>query len=101
MSTVRIPVTDLEFEPVVRVPPTISLRDAARLLDSTKADTLVVDSMPLGEITEHDIVRAVAAGIDPGTAVADVPCASPVFLGRDTTVDDAAARMFSAASRSW
>ena len=96
MSTVRIPVSDLEFGPVVRIPPTTSLRDAARLLDSERSDTLVVDSSPLSEITRHDVVRAVAAGIDPQTTVAELARAEPLFLDSETGVEDAAAQMFGA-----
>jgi len=96
MSTVRIPISDLEFDPVVRVPPTISLRDAARLLDTERSDTLVIDSSPLSEITRDDVVRAVAAGIDPETPVAELTRAAPLFLNMATGVEDAAAQMFAA-----
>ena len=83
----RITPGELELEPAVRVGAATPLADAARILTSTGLDTLLVDTVPLTEVTEHDVVRAVAAGLGPDTAVIDVVHETPLFVDHHTTLD--------------
>jgi signal-transduction protein with cAMP-binding, CBS, and nucleotidyltransferase domain len=76
-------VADLTIEPIVRISPDASLREAARLLATTTADVLVIDTVPVTEITERDVVRAIALGTAPETSVANVPREAPEFVRRD------------------
>jgi predicted transcriptional regulator len=77
-------VGDLAIDPVIRVSPNVPLREAARLLAMTSADVLVLDTTPVAEMTERDVVRAIALGIDPATRVADVEREAPELVLRNT-----------------
>jgi predicted transcriptional regulator len=81
-------VADLAIDPVIRVSSHVSLREAARLLAMTSADVLVLDTTPVAEMTERDVIRAIALGIDPATRLADVEREAPAFLHRNTPLKD-------------
>ena len=87
-------VADLAIRPFVRIPSDCSVENAARLLAATTAGTLVLDLVPVAELTERDIVAAIANGATPDTVVADVARAAPEFVGPETSVDEVAAIMF-------
>jgi CBS domain-containing protein len=86
----RIHVSDLVLENVVCVPPPLTLKEAARLLAMTGVGTLVVDTQPLTELTERDVVRALALGATGDTPVFDVVRGTPDFVRADALFEDAA-----------
>src|SRR6478736_2329929 len=87
METSCLLVGDLALEPVVRVSPHLALREGARLLAATGIGTLIVDTRPPTEVSEHDVVRAVALGTDATTELGDIVRARPEFVGNDTPVE--------------
>ncbi len=84
-------IRDLDVAHVDRVAPEITLQDAARILATTGAGTLVVDTQPLSEFTEHDVVRAIALGATCDTKLADIVRPKPGFVRPDAHVPDIAA----------
>lgn len=95
-SMCRIYVSDLILEPIVCVAPRLTLQEAARLLATTGVGTLVVDTRPLTELTERDLVRAVATGATGATPVRDVVRGAPDFVRPDTRFEDAAGVLLNA-----
>jgi len=85
-----VTVSDLEVRPVARVPVDASLAEVARALLETGTDTVVVDSDPVSEVTEHDIVCALAAGAGADAPVVTVARAAPQFVSASTTAVHAA-----------
>ena len=92
----RIYVSDLVLEPVVCVAPLFTLQEAARLLATTGVGTLVVDAQPLTELTERDLVRALALGASGETPVLDVVRGAPDFVRPDARFEDAASVLLDA-----
>lgn len=78
---------ELELEPVVRVSPDTTLATAARLMVGADVDTLFVDTIPATEITERDIVEALARGVQGIARVTEVAHDTPLFAHRDTPVE--------------
>jgi CBS domain-containing protein len=74
--------------------------EAACVLAETGLGTLVVDTEPLSEITDHDLVRALADGAQPDTLVCNLERSDPLFVGLDTPATDAARIMLAAGRRS-
>jgi signal-transduction protein with cAMP-binding, CBS, and nucleotidyltransferase domain len=98
--TCQMLVADLTIDPIAHVSPDVSLQEVARLLATRGADVLVVDTTPVTEITERDIVRALALGTDPGTPVGKVECFPPEFVQRDTSLHDVLATLLVTGRRS-
>ncbi len=92
----RIYVSDLVLEDVVCVEPLLTLNEAARLLATTGVGTLVVDTQPLTELTERDVVRALALGATGDTPVLDVVRGAPDFVRPDALFEDAAGLLLDA-----
>jgi CBS domain-containing protein len=86
-------VSDLELEPVACVQPGTSLAQAARVLAATGLGVLAIETVPLVEVTEADVVEALASGRSPVTQLVDISRAAPQFVRPDTSADDAAAIM--------
>lgn len=93
------PVTGFVSEAVTRLQPTMSLRDAATALQHDDVSLAVVgdeDSIE-GVISERDLVRAVALGLDPdGHTVAEMESDSLRWAAATATVDDVAEEMLEA-----
>lgn len=70
MEPLDRPIDDLIVHSVVDVTGVTTLREAARLLEDEAIGSLLVDETrgTLGIITERDLVRAIADGVDPDEA---------------------------------
>ncbi len=100
METTHMVVTDLDVRPVLRIAPEASLAQVAALLAGTGSDVLVVDSDPLTEVTERDLVVALAIGATGETLLADIRRAAPQFVPATTTAEEAATIMIMTGRRS-
>jgi CBS domain-containing protein len=90
METLQALIADLEVRPVARIAPDASLADAARVVAETDGGAVIVDTIPITEVTEHDIVGALARGAMPDTPICECAHAAPDFVRPDTTAEDAA-----------
>ena len=99
MTAEHMTLAELELGPVVSIAPDATLTEAARVLVATGAGTLLVDSRPPAELTEHDLVAAVARETPAQTAVASIPRPPKEFVESNTTVDDVAAFMLATRRR--
>jgi CBS domain-containing protein len=93
-------IDDVALVPAVGVSPRSSLRDAARILAATGVGTLLVDTEPVSEITEQNIVRAAASGAADEIALADLGRDAPDFVRPDTAVEHATSVMLAGGRRS-
>ena len=93
-------IDDVALVPAVRVSPRSSLRVAARILATTGEGTLLVDTDPVSEITEQNIVRAAAIGATDDTALSDLRLDAPDFVRPDTAIDHATSIMIAGGRRS-
>jgi CBS domain-containing protein len=80
---------------VVCVVPTATLRDVASVLIGHGIGAVVVGSQdnPVGIVSEHDIVRAVADGAAPSTTAADIAHTILFWSEASTTVAEVAVQM--------
>ena len=86
-DTRHVTAAELGLEPVLRVAPDLHLVEAARLLVGAGVDTLLVDTAPPTEVTEHDFVRALAEGVAPATPVHDLVREAALFVDHNVRVD--------------
>lgn len=92
----NLPISTVTGDPVARVAADASLADAARALVTENVGAMVVgdDDNPGALVSERDIVRAVAAGMDLESVRAiDVASTKLVWCDADATVDEVATRM--------
>ncbi len=78
------------------VEPAATLADVARQMRTADADSVAVMSggRLVGIVTEHDLVRAIADGVDPKQARAEVVMsANPATVGEDEEVSVVAMKM--------
>jgi CBS domain-containing protein len=78
------------------VEPSATLADVARQMRTADADSVAVMSggRLVGIVTEHDLVRAIADGVDPKQARAEVVMtADPATVGQDEDVSVVAMKM--------
>jgi CBS domain-containing protein len=78
------------------VEPSATLADVARQMRTGDADSVAVMSggKLVGIVTEHDLVRAIADGVDPKQARAEVVMsANPATVGQDEEVSVVAMKM--------
>lgn len=81
---------DLEFHEVLTVPPETSVREAAQIMRDRYLSSLVVESTPLGIITDRDLrSRVLAAGISDSTPVVEVMSTPALTLSSDQLVFEA------------
>ena len=86
-DSTHITPAELELEPVVRIAAATTLRDAAEVMMAAGVDTLVVDTVPPSEITEHDLVRAFAAETPGDAPVAAAVRTAALFVNHNVAVD--------------
>ena len=98
--TTSVLVAEIAITPVLCIEPDRTLREAAQLLAGGAADTLVVNGDTLTEITEPDVVAAVASGQDPSTPVGEVRGLRIASVQRDMRVAEVAAAMIARGRRS-
>jgi CBS domain-containing protein len=89
------PIDVLIADTVVCVAPTDTLREVAGVLIGNSIGAVVVGSQdePVGIVSEHDIVRAVADGVDPATTAADIAHTELFWTQATTTVAAVAVQM--------
>ena len=81
---------------VLDVEPATTLQEAAQAMKERKASSVLVteDGYLIGIVTERDIVKAVAEGIDTAVShVRDYMTAAPVAVNPDTSVEEAVQTM--------
>jgi CBS domain-containing protein len=100
METIQIPVTDFDVRPVAWVGPETSVAQAAALIAEADGDTLVVDTEPLSEVTERDLVVALAGGATGETMLGGIRHSEPRFVPLTTTAEEAATIMIATGRRS-
>lgn len=91
-----IPVSTITGDPVARVTADATIAEAAKAMASCDFGVAVVgdDARPAALVSERDIVRAVATGLDPASVpAAAVASTALVWCDAETTVYQAAARM--------
>jgi len=93
MDTTCIAIADLDLEPVACVHPGTSLAQAARVLAATGYGVIAVETVPIAEITDSNVIDALASGRPPLTHLTDVRRDAPQFVGPDTSAGDATALM--------
>jgi signal-transduction protein with cAMP-binding, CBS, and nucleotidyltransferase domain len=88
-------VHELSLRPIVTITPEDSLRSAARTMRSNNISSLVVNepAKPVSILTERDLTRALADGVDPDTPLAALASSNPLTVAADATAIDAATRM--------
>lgn len=89
-------VRNLASKKIVEVGPQRSVRDASAAMWENKIGSVVIQNNGelVGILTERDILKAVATGVDvDGTPVADLMSREVVTVGPDWEVDEAAAEM--------
>jgi CBS domain-containing protein len=82
---------------VIDVEPAATLQEAAQRMKEEKISSVLVteDGYLIGILTERDMVKAVAEGIDTELVhVRDYMTSAPVAVNPDTTVEEAAKIMF-------
>lgn len=93
MTTTRMVIADVPIEPVACISPEATIEQAARLLVASRHGVCVVDAEPPWELSECDIVHAIAAGRAPDTTLGKLRTDAPDFVRPDTAAEDAAASM--------
>jgi len=77
----------------VRVPRDATIREAATVMDDQRISSVLLGDHPAWLVGEHDLIEALAAGLDPTTPAADVATRMPLWATTTTTVAEAAAIM--------
>jgi CBS domain-containing protein len=83
-------VAELTLKPVVVVAPDVSVHATATLLAESDIPVVVVGASPLFEVTDHDVVRAYVAMVDPASAIGELDHAPPAFVPPTACVVDVA-----------
>jgi CBS domain-containing protein len=96
LTGANAPISTYTTDEIVVLEPTASVRRAAELIDAASVGCIVIGSHEAveGVITERDIVRVVALGLDPdATTVADIETRALKWCPPDATVGDVAEEM--------
>lgn len=83
-------------DPVARVAADATLSDAAHAMVADNVGAMVIgeDGLPAALVSERDVVRAVAAGMDLNAVrAADVASTKLVWCDADATIDEVATQM--------
>lgn len=68
-----------------------TLRQAAQTMEQEQVSSVLLGDHPWWVVSEHDVVGALAAGLDPEDPAADVATRTPLWATTTTTLADAAA----------
>jgi CBS domain-containing protein len=102
MPNTRERATAIAHVPLLTIPPSATLREAARILYSSSIGALVAEGEHglVGVLTERDLVDAVARGVNLDTALVQDHLSSPIMSVRpDDTVLDVALQMLDGGTR--
>ncbi len=92
----EIPVRDIMTRPVITADADLDILSAAKKMGSANVGSLIIVSgdKPTGVLTERDMVKAIAQGIDPiNLKVAEIMSPPLVSIGPDASLREAAALM--------
>jgi signal-transduction protein with cAMP-binding, CBS, and nucleotidyltransferase domain len=91
----EVPVRLVASQPPVRVQLNCSIGEVAQTMRRANISSAVVgtEATEAAIVTERDLARALAAGLGPKDAVAQVAVRHPMLVGPDTSVLDAATKM--------
>jgi len=84
---------ELALRPPVRLAADATIRDVAAAMEAEQAPAVVLGEHPMWLVSEHDLVGALAAGLEPGSAACQVATRVPLWATTTTTVEEAAALM--------
>jgi signal-transduction protein with cAMP-binding, CBS, and nucleotidyltransferase domain len=87
------PISKLHLRSPVREGREATIRQVAARMRSEDVSSVVIDTEPPSIITERDLTRALAEGIEPSESVMRVATRAPVWVPPTTTVVHAAATM--------
>ena len=99
MTPSRMVIADLPIEPVACVSPDATLEHATQVLVATRHGVLVVEDEPPWELSECDIVEAIAVGYTPAATLRELRRDASEFARPDTPAEDAAASMIVTGAR--
>src|SRR4051812_33062988 len=100
MEMTHVIVTDLDVRPALRIAPEATVAQAACVLAETRGGALVVDTEPVSEVTERDLVIALADGATGETPLCEIKRSAPEFVRPETSVAEAAVVMIATGRRS-
>jgi CBS domain-containing protein len=91
----QLRVEHLQLRPIVTIGPDEPLRTAAQVMHTHQIASLVVSepAQPVEIVTERDLTRALATGLDPDAPVNAIASPSPVTVPVEATAIEAAKRM--------
>ncbi len=98
--TVRLTLMDAPLAGIVRVGPEASLVDVACTLAKTGHGALIVDTQPIGEVTDDDLIAALAGGATGAHRVCDITRAPSRFVPAGMSLADALQEMIVTGRRS-
>jgi CBS domain-containing protein len=90
------PITTYSSDEILTLDPTATIRQAATLMDEASVGCVVIGSADAvdGVVTERDIVRVIARGLDPDACtVAEIESRRLQWATADATVGDVAEEM--------
>ena len=87
------PISKLDLRTPVRGGREATIRQVAARMRADDVSSVVIDTEPPSIITERDLTRALAEGIDPSQPATRVATRAPVWVAPSTTVVHAAATM--------
>jgi CBS domain-containing protein len=95
LAAERTPIGQLSLQPVVTVPPGISLREVASRLEKANVSSALVEThgLPREFVSERDLARGLAKGRGPTDTVETVATRGPVWATTTTTLGEAADMM--------
>jgi CBS domain-containing protein len=87
------PLAEVALRPPVGVGREATIREAASAMEEAQVSSVLLGEHPAWLVTEHDLVGALAAGLEPDEPAGQVATRSPLWATTTTTVGDAAAMM--------
>jgi CBS domain-containing protein len=90
------PITTYSSDEILTLAPSATIREAAKLMDDASVGCIVIGSPDDvdGVVTERDIVRVIARGLDPDrSTVAEIESRRLQWATTDSTVGDVAEEM--------
>ncbi len=87
------PISKLRLRPAVRTSSQATIQEAAVLMRGEDVSSVVIDTEPPSIMTERDLARALAEGIEPSEPAMRVATRAPIWIPPTTTVVHAAANM--------
>jgi CBS domain-containing protein len=89
MNTLNTMIDASHLEIPIRVVQNATLREAASAMEDSRSSCVLVGVSPSWLVTEHDLVGALAAGLDAGAPVDQIVTKAPVWATNSTTLLDA------------